>query len=121
MTKRRRDMAATAVELPLAGLTADVATTRSAIQAARPGTVVVARSYGGAVVSYAAARLSIVTPAYRTIPTTYVVCANDNAIPADSQRTMAARAETVVEWPTDHRPFVTRPGAVADLVAGYTT
>jgi hypothetical protein len=32
---------------------------------------------------------------------------------------MAARAETVVEWPTDHAPFVTRPGAVAQLIASY--
>ncbi|MBP2328939.1 pimeloyl-ACP methyl ester carboxylesterase [Kibdelosporangium banguiense] len=194
---RQRGVAATAVELPLAGLAADVAAARAAIQAAGPASVVVAHSYGGLVVSYAAAGLStvsrlvylaayltepdedvsalmsgklteslvfrdgevsvdpaaaaglfygdaapgtaaelagrlrpmtigvavppVVTPAWRSIPTTYVVCTNDQAIPAGSQRRMAARAETVVEWPTDHSPFVTRPRVVADLVAGHPT
>lgn len=194
---RRRDVPATAVELPLTGLAADVATARSAIQAAGPACVVVAHSYGGAVISYAAAGLSTVTrlvylaayltepdddmtalmsgkltnaivvndrgisiapesaaalfygdttpdratelvdrlrpmtfdawtppsapPAWQSIPTTYVVCTNDQAIPLDAQRRMAARAGTVLEWPTDHSPFISRPRAVADLVAGYTT
>jgi pimeloyl-ACP methyl ester carboxylesterase len=58
-------------------------------------------------------------PAWRSIPSTYVVCTNDRALPVESQRKMAARAERVVEWPTDHSPFVTRPGAVAVLVAEY--
>ena len=58
-------------------------------------------------------------PAWRTVPTTYVVCTSDQAIPAEAQRTMAMRAEDVIEWPCDHSPFLTRPAAVADLVAGY--
>ncbi len=58
-------------------------------------------------------------PAWRFVPSTYVVCGNDRAIPAESQRKMARRADTVIEWPTDHSPFVTRPWAVAELVAGY--
>jgi len=64
-----------------------------------------------------AAPASSVAPAWRSIPTTYVVCTGDQALPVPSQRTMAARADEVVEWPTDHSPFVTRPGAIADLVA----
>jgi pimeloyl-ACP methyl ester carboxylesterase len=59
-------------------------------------------------------------PAWQSIPATYVVCTNDRALPVASQRIMAARAEAVVEWPTDHSPFVTRPAAVADLVARHT-
>jgi pimeloyl-ACP methyl ester carboxylesterase len=184
----------TAVELPLAGLHADVAAARSAIEAAGPASVVVGHSYGGSVISAAAAGLpvarliylaafltesgadtsalvsgklgeSIVVgergytvdpaaipelfygdsdparaaemiarlrpmpfdtsgpletePAWRSIPATYVVCTNDQAIPASSQRQMAARAEAVIEWPTDHSPFVTRPSAVAELIASY--
>ncbi|MCU1699204.1 MAG: signal peptide protein [Mycobacterium sp.] len=45
---------AVAVELPLAGFAADVAAARRAIEAARPGAVVAAHSYGGNVASAAA-------------------------------------------------------------------
>jgi pimeloyl-ACP methyl ester carboxylesterase len=58
-------------------------------------------------------------PAWRSIPATYVICNNDQALPVEAQRVMAARAQDVHEWPTDHSPFVTRPRAVAELVAGY--
>ena len=58
-------------------------------------------------------------PAWQSVPATYVVCINDQAIPVSSQRKMAARAAAVVEWPTDHSPFVTRPDAVAELIASY--
>lgn len=201
---RRLGVQATAVELPFGGLHADAAAARSAIEAAGPGSVVVGHSYGGRVISHAAAGLPTVArlvylaafltepdadtlalisaklaaslvvdergitvdparaaevfygdadpdtaaamiarlrpmplaaveppepagsagpvwtePAWRSIPATYVVCTNDQAIPVDAQRKMAARAEEVVEWPTDHSPFVTRPEAVAALIAGY--
>jgi pimeloyl-ACP methyl ester carboxylesterase len=186
-----------AVELPLTGLAGDVAVTREAIEAAGPGCVVVGHSYGGVVISSAAAgapgvrRLVYVAaflaepdedlfahlaggllvealtfgadgtmsvrpdlaaavfygdadpqtaarlvgdlrptalggpppegtePAWLGIPTTYVVCTEDRAIPVDAQRRMAVQAGEVVEWPTDHSPFVTRPAAVAELVATY--
>jgi pimeloyl-ACP methyl ester carboxylesterase len=197
---RRLGVQATAVELPLTGLHADVAAARSAIEAAGPASVVVGHSYGGTVITAAAAGLpgvsrlvylaafltepdadtlalisgklieSVVVDergitvdpaaaaevfygdagpdtaaamiarlrpmplaaiepsatepawteaAWRSIPATYVVCTNDQAIPVDAQRKMAAHAEEVVEWPTDHSPFVTRPGAIAELIAGY--
>ena len=48
---------------------------------------------------------------------TYVVCTRDNAISPGTQRFMAARAGQVVEWDTDHSPFLTRPGDLADLLA----
>jgi hypothetical protein len=32
---------------------------------------------------------------------------------------MAARATEVVEWPTDHSPFLTRPDEVAALLVSY--
>lgn len=192
----QRGVRASAVDLPLAGLAADVAVARAAIEAAGPGAVVVGHSYGGMVISDAAtglparrlvylaafltepgedmlgflaggklvdafvldeagvsvdpaaasevlygdadpdtaaalvARLrpmaidaapaSTAVPAWKSIPATYVVCTADRALPVASQRTMAARADEVVEWPTDHSPFVTRPGAIADLVARHT-
>lgn len=61
---------------------------------------------------------SVTEPAWWAVPSTYVVCTNDRALPVASQRAMAARATDVVEWPTDHSPFLTRPDEVARLVSG---
>jgi pimeloyl-ACP methyl ester carboxylesterase len=56
--------------------------------------------------------------AWRTIPTTYVVCTEDRMIHPDTQRDMAAAAGAeVVEWQSSHSPFLSHPGLVADLVA----
>lgn len=55
--------------------------------------------------------------AWRDTPTTYVVCADDLAVPAGLQRVMARRVTDVVEWPTGHSPFLSRPDLVVDLLA----
>jgi hypothetical protein len=49
-----------------------------------------------------------------------VVCTADNAIGADAQRAMAARAGNVVEWDAGHSPFVSQPRLVADLLIGLS-
>jgi pimeloyl-ACP methyl ester carboxylesterase len=196
---QRRRITVNAVNLPLDGFPSDVQTVRSAIQAAGPVCVVLGHSYGGLVMSEAAAELSNISrliylaafmtrpqedwfsimagsrlpdalifdesgtrvdpskagaifygdsppdvvanavsrlrpmrntkreheaaspigPAWRSIPSTYVVCTNDCALPPESQRTMAARADAVLEWPTDHSPFLTRPEAIGDLIMQY--
>jgi pimeloyl-ACP methyl ester carboxylesterase len=54
--------------------------------------------------------------AWRDRPSTYVVCTDDRAVPAELQRSAAARATTVVEMPTSHSPFLSRPELVADLL-----
>ena len=56
--------------------------------------------------------------AWRGVPSTYAVCAADEVVHPDRQRAMAARATRTVEWPCGHSPAATRPGDVADLVAG---
>jgi pimeloyl-ACP methyl ester carboxylesterase len=56
--------------------------------------------------------------AWHTVPSTYVVCTADRAIPPDFQRAMAERAGRVVEWPTGHSPFFARPDLVAELLRG---
>ena len=61
-----------------------------------------------------------VEPAWRQVPSTYVLCAKDKAIDPGAQRAMAVHAEKVIEWPTDHSPFLTRPQELADLLASYT-
>ena len=54
--------------------------------------------------------------AWRLYPSTYVVCADDRSTPAMVQREHAARATQVVELPTSHHPFLSRPDLVAAVV-----
>ena len=53
------------------------------------------------------------TAAWATVPSTYLVCAEDRATPPDLQRTQAARAGRAVELPTGHHPMLSRPDLVA--------
>ena len=55
--------------------------------------------------------------AWRDIPSTYVVCTQDRAIPVVVQRALAERAATTIEWPTSHSPFLSHPELVIDLLA----
>jgi pimeloyl-ACP methyl ester carboxylesterase len=59
--------------------------------------------------------------AWRTTPSTYAVCAHDMAVHPDLQRIMARRCDVVVEWETDHSPFLCRPELVAALLAGLAS
>ena len=54
--------------------------------------------------------------AWRDKPSTYVVCTDDRAVPVEMQRSAAARANAVVDMPTSHSPFLSRPELVADLL-----
>jgi pimeloyl-ACP methyl ester carboxylesterase len=57
-------------------------------------------------------------PAWRRIPSTYVVCTNDKAIPAHVQRSaFAVHANEVIELQAGHSPFLSQPDAVANLLA----
>lgn len=55
--------------------------------------------------------------AWREIPSTFVVTAQDRVILPELQREMAKRATHVVEWPTSHSPFASQPQLVADLIS----
>jgi pimeloyl-ACP methyl ester carboxylesterase len=54
--------------------------------------------------------------AWREIPSTYVLCTDDRAINPAFQRAMAARTTEIVEWPTSHSPFLSRPDLVVALL-----
>jgi len=54
--------------------------------------------------------------AWRHRPSTYAVCTLDNIVHPELQRILARRAGHVVEWPTGHSPFLSRPDLVADLL-----
>ncbi|MEV4419138.1 alpha/beta hydrolase [Patulibacter sp. NPDC049589] len=56
--------------------------------------------------------------AWKDVPTTYLVCADDRGTPAGLQRGFARRAGRVVELGTGHHPFLSQPAAVRDLVLG---
>ncbi len=55
--------------------------------------------------------------AWREVPSTYVVCTDDRAIPVALQRSCAARIGDVVELATSHSPFLSRPDELARLLA----
>jgi pimeloyl-ACP methyl ester carboxylesterase len=54
--------------------------------------------------------------AWRNRPSTYLVCTDDMAVDPDLQRIMARRCGSVVEWDTDHSPFLSHPDLVAGLL-----
>ncbi|QIQ06117.1 alpha/beta fold hydrolase [Streptomyces liangshanensis] len=57
------------------------------------------------------------TPAWRTIPSWYLVSKDDHLIPPAAERFMAARAHShTVEARTPHAAQVTDPGVVTDLI-----
>jgi pimeloyl-ACP methyl ester carboxylesterase len=56
-------------------------------------------------------------PAWKSLPTWYLVAQNDEAIPPDAERQFAARmGATTVEIPSSHVAMVSHPGEVVDLV-----
>jgi pimeloyl-ACP methyl ester carboxylesterase len=55
--------------------------------------------------------------AWRSVPSTFVVCAADEVVHPALQHAMARRATRTVVWPCGHSPAATRPQAVADLIA----
>ena len=53
---------------------------------------------------------AIVSPAWRDVPSTYVVCARDASLPPDVQRTVfAPRATDAVELDASHYPYYSMP------------
>jgi pimeloyl-ACP methyl ester carboxylesterase len=56
--------------------------------------------------------------AWQHVPSTYLVCTQDQGTPADLQREFAGRAGSVVELDAGHHPFLSQPAEVRDLVVG---
>ncbi|MBJ7521774.1 MAG: alpha/beta hydrolase [Solirubrobacteraceae bacterium] len=54
--------------------------------------------------------------AWQHVPSTYLVCAQDQGTPAELQREFAGRADSVVELDAGHHPFISQPAAVRDLI-----
>jgi pimeloyl-ACP methyl ester carboxylesterase len=62
---------------------------------------------------------AVADPGWQDIRSTYVVCSADRAMPPDWQRDLfAPRLNKVVEMNSSHSPFLSQPGAVADMLVG---
>jgi len=56
-------------------------------------------------------------PAWKSLPSWYLVAQNDEAIPPDAERQFAAQmGATTVEIPASHVAMVSHPGEVVDLI-----
>jgi pimeloyl-ACP methyl ester carboxylesterase len=58
----------------------------------------------------------VTVPAWRSVPSTYVVCTEDEAIQPDVQRFFAARCTTAVELAASHSPMLSMPDRVAEIL-----
>jgi pimeloyl-ACP methyl ester carboxylesterase len=57
-------------------------------------------------------------PAWKTIPSWYLVCTDDQMIPPPAQEFLSKRMNaTVRSVPSSHCPFMSHPQAVADIIA----
>lgn len=54
--------------------------------------------------------------AWRSKPSTYVVCTQDQSIEVDAQRGMAGRCDAVEEWDCSHSPMLSKADEVATLL-----
>jgi pimeloyl-ACP methyl ester carboxylesterase len=54
--------------------------------------------------------------AWTELPSTYVVCEQDQAIPVVAQEAMSARADTVVRLDSGHSPFLSQPAELAAVL-----
>ena len=61
-------------------------------------------------------------PAWKSLPTWYLVATNDEAIPPDAERQFAKRmGATTVEVPSSHVAMVSHPSEVAELIEKAAT
>ena len=64
---------------------------------------------------------AVTEPAWRTKPSWYLVATDDRMIPPPAQRAMAKRAgATVTETSGSHAVYVSKPAAVAAIIAKAT-
>lgn len=59
--------------------------------------------------------------AWRTRPSTYVVCTDDRTVAPQLQQIMAGRVTDQREWDCDHSPLAACPDVVADLLTELAT
>jgi pimeloyl-ACP methyl ester carboxylesterase len=68
--------------------------------------------------SYSSQTGPVSKAAWHAIPSTYVICTEDNAIPPFAQEAMAQRAKRVLRLNSSHSPFLSMPAELAALLKG---
>ncbi len=58
----------------------------------------------------------VADPAWRSVPSSYVVCGDDRAVRPDAQRERAALVGASIELDADHSPFFSRPQELAAFI-----
>ncbi|MGY1651318.1 alpha/beta fold hydrolase [Geodermatophilus sp. SYSU D01119] len=66
--------------------------------------------------SRASVEQPLTNAAWRHVPSTYVVCEQDQAIPVFAQEAMSSRAGEVLRLPSGHSPFLSHPAELAALL-----
>ena len=66
--------------------------------------------------SLAAFEQPLTNAGWKAVPSTYVICEQDHAIPPFAQEAMAQRAGEVIRMNTGHSPFLSQPQALASLL-----
>ncbi|MFE3168239.1 alpha/beta hydrolase [Streptomyces sp. NPDC059224] len=66
--------------------------------------------------SYAATTQKLTAVAWQTIPSTYIICEADGAIPPFVQELFAKRADRTLRLNSSHSPFLSQPSALAELI-----
>jgi len=66
--------------------------------------------------SVAAIATAQTAAAWQSLPSTYLICEQDRAVPPPVQEAMSARAGTVRRVAASHSPFLSRPDAVTEVV-----
>ncbi|MXM67687.1 alpha/beta fold hydrolase [Streptomyces sp. HUCO-GS316] len=54
---------------------------------------------------------------WHTVPSTYIICEDDQALPANSQQAMAERSGAVHRIESSHSPFLSKPTELAALLS----
>jgi pimeloyl-ACP methyl ester carboxylesterase len=67
--------------------------------------------------SLSAVKQPVRSVAWRDIPSAYVICDQDNAIPVFAQELLSERAQEVRRLPASHSPFLSMPDKVVELIA----
>jgi pimeloyl-ACP methyl ester carboxylesterase len=66
--------------------------------------------------SYASKQQPLTQTAWQSIPSTYVICEADKAIPVATQELFAQRADDIQRLSTSHSPFLSQPAELAGLI-----
>ncbi|KAI1869821.1 uncharacterized protein JN550_005411 [Neoarthrinium moseri] len=69
--------------------------------------------------SYAVQETKLSRAAYRYVPSTYLICEEDQAVPAAYQKIFAQLANaTTLKMKTRHSPMLSKPSELADVIIG---